>query len=224
MICAIHQPNFIPYLGFFQKFKQSDIFVLYDIAQYSKNDFHNRNQIKTANGAAWLSIPVNVHLGQTVAEALVAQTDFQQKHLKTLEVNYKKAPFFQELFPQLVSLYHEPSLKLIDINMRLLRFVFNLFDPKKKVVLASELEWNKVTKSTDALVEILATVKADTYLSGVGARKYLDEKIFETHGISLQWQEFSHPTYPQQWGEFIVNLSVLDALFNIGPEKTYSLI
>jgi hypothetical protein len=102
--------------------------------------------------------------------------------------------------------------------------MFNLFDPQKKVVLASELEWNKEVRSTDALLEILTVLKADTYISGTGARDYLDEKQFQARGISLQWQEFNHPTYPQQWGEFIANLSVLDTIFNIGPEKTYELL
>lgn len=217
MICAIHQPNYIPYLGFFHKFKRSDAFVLYDTAQYSKNDFHNRNKIMTPAGPQWLTIPVSIHLGDLIKDAKVTNRDFVKKHLGLLEQNYKKTAHFEAVFPELEKIYLQfKSDFLMDINLPLLLFLFDKIGPGVKVVLSSELDLDPAKRSTEALIEICNKVQADTYLSGQGAKAYLDEEAFGRQGLAVEWQDFHHPEYPQPGGEFAPNLSVVDALFNLG--------
>ncbi|OQA36100.1 MAG: WbqC-like protein family protein [Parcubacteria group bacterium ADurb.Bin326] len=221
---SIHQPNFIPYLGFFNKFKNSDIFVLYDTAQYSKNDYHNRNSIKTSNGVAWLTIPVSVKLGDSIKDVLIADQSFRKRHLRSIELNYKRAIFFDQIFPDVVKLYEGTEASLLDFNIKFLKYFFDIIDSQKKIVLTSQINISSDIKSTAALIEILNKIAADSYISGAGARNYLDEKMFESSGIKLYWQDFHHPIYEQLWGDFLPNMSVLDALFNVGPNKLKELL
>lgn len=218
MICAVHQPNYIPYLGFFDKYKKADVFVLYDTAQYSKNDFHNRNRIKTAAGPHWLTIPVTVHLGQEIREVSVADSGALDKHLDVIRGEYKDADRYRESIAWLSDIYGlaEKSSRLADLNIAILKNFFELFRGAKKVVLASELGLDPDLKSTDALVALCRKVGADEYLSGSGAHTYLEEKKFKDAAIKVSWHEFRHPVYKQQYGEFIPDLSVVDALMNVG--------
>jgi hypothetical protein len=226
MICAVHQPNYIPYLGFFDKYKKSDIFILYDTAQYSKNDFHNRNRIKTANGPLWITIPTSIHFGQQIKDATVADKDILKKHLDIIKRHYEGSAEFTGTIGWLAEIYKSiGNVKgLVDINVPTLKSFFNIFDGNKKILLASELGIDPALKSTAALVAMCRAVGADTYLSGPGAKVYLDESLFATAGIKLIWQDFHHPEYPQLWGEFIPNLSVVDALFNVGTGKLKDLL
>lgn len=221
---SIHQPNFIPYLGFFNKFKNSDVFVLYDTAQYSKNDYHNRNSIKTSNGVVWLTIPVSVKLGDSIKDVLIADQSFRKRHLRSIELNYKKANFFDQVFPDIAKLYEGTETALLDFNIKFLKYFFDIIDSQKKIVLTSQINISSDVKSTAALIEILNKIAADSYISGAGARNYLDEKMFESSGIKLYWQDFHHPIYEQLWGDFLPNMSVLDALFNVGPNKLKELL
>lgn len=224
MTGSIHQPNFIPYLGFFNKFKNSDVFVLYDTAQYSKNDYHNRNSIKTSNGQVWLTIPVSIKLGDSIKDVTIADQSFRKKHLRSIEFNYKKADFFDQIFPDISNLYEGTEKALFDFNIKFLKYFFDIIDSQKKVVLTSQIDISSDVKSTAALIEILNKIGADYYISGRGARNYLDEKMFESSGIKLYWQEFHHPIYEQLWGDFLPNMSILDALFNVGPDKLKELL
>jgi hypothetical protein len=225
MICTIHQPNYIPYLGFFQKFKQSDVFVVYDTAQYNKNDWRNRNRVKTANGPAWLTIPVSFHLGQRINEVTISNWDFVDKHKKTLEINYKKAPYFNTVFPELEKLYsNNRTGLLVDFILPFQDYFFSNFDSGKKVVLASSLGLDLEKRSTEALVEIVTKSGCEGYLAGADAGNYMDESLFEKAGIKLLHQHFTHPTYPQLWGDFLPYMSAVDALFNLRPQELYRLL
>lgn len=220
MICAIHQPNYIPYLGFFDKYNKSDVFVLYDTAQYSKNEFHNRNRIKTEKGAKWLTIPVHVSLGEKIKEVRVADKEILKKHLDTIKNYYKKSIKFKESFEWLGEIYNSINNPrfLVDINIPILLNFFKLIDPTKKIILASELNISPGVKKTDALVQICKKVRANVYLSGMGAKDYLEVEKFTKENIKVVWQNFHHPLYPQLYGEFVPNLSIIDALLNIGEE------
>jgi len=225
MIYAIHQPNYIPYLGFFDKYKKSDIFILYDTAQYSKNEFHNRNRIKTASGPIWLTIPVKVHLGQQIREVSIIDKTAIEKHLGALRINYGQADFFEESMEWLLEIYSplKKADKLVDVNIPILKKFFDLFKGPE-VFLASELGISPEVKSTQALVEMCKKVGADTYLSGSGAKAYLDEELFKKNDIKVIWQEFHHPVYQQRFGKFVPNLSVIDALMNVGKKGLKELI
>lgn len=225
MICTIHQPNFLPYLGFFHKFKKADIFVFYDTAQYSKNEYHNRNRIRIDGQATWLTIPTTVHLGQKINEAKLANKAFIEQHLLSIKRSYNQAPFFKEIFSDLKEIYQNlKSDSLLELNSKLLLHIFNKFDQTKKIFLTSELPLDFSKKSTAALIDICQAIKADLYLSGAGAKVYLDEKIFSEANIKLEWQEFHHPVYNQGGQKFIPNLSIIDALFYLGYEETYKLL
>jgi len=224
MICAVHQPNFVPYLGFFNKMKNSDVFVYYDSVQYSKNDFHNRNKIKSSSGPIWITVPVSVSLGQSIRDVKIASSSFKNKHLRSIETNYKKSLNFDFIFDNLKNIYSRDHEYLLDLNMDLLSFVTELIMPEKKILLSSQLNLDKNKKSTEALLEILDVVGADTYISGSGAHNYLDEKLFEKAEKKLIWQDFKHPSYDQLWGNFSPNLSVLDVMFNVKVDDIYDMI
>lgn len=220
MICAIHQPNFLPYLGFFDKARRSDVFIIYDTAQYSKNEFHNRNKIKTSSGPLWLTIPVSYKFGQKINQVKISNSVFVKKHLESIKCNYVKAPYFDKYFPEIERIYSKALTEnnLSNFSVSFLEFFFRVLKVKAKIVKASDLDLSPGLKSAEAIVEICKKVKASEYLSGAGAREYLDEKVLKESGINLAWQSFTHPVYPQCFGTFLPNMSVLDAVFNVGPE------
>lgn len=224
MICAVHQPGFIPYLGFFHKFKNSDVFIFYDTAQYSKNDFMNRNRIKTPNGPLWLTIPVSTHLGERIYETKITATPWRDKHLRTLEAMYKKTPYFNEIFGIIEKVYREKNDRLVDVTIPILKELCTQFSPQVQIFLASELTLDLNLKSTEALVAMMKRVGADTYLSGPGAKDYLVEDLFVQENIQVVWQDFHHPTYKQLYGEFVPNLSVIDALFHLGTKMVFDIL
>jgi hypothetical protein len=219
MICAVHQPDFLPYLGFFDKFAHSDMFVLYDTAQYSKGGFHNRNRINTPHGPMWLTVPVHVRYRQSIKQVALADRNFIRSHLRTLEFQYKRAKFFESNFESIERIYKTFALQLLtDFNKQLLFYFFELFGKPVKVVMASDLGLDPGKKANEALLEIAEKVGASTYLSGPGGRDYIDERTFAERGIQVAWRQFQYPVYEQPWREFIPNLSVIDALFNVGPQ------
>ena len=223
MICSIHQPNYIPYLWLFHKLAHSDVFVFYDIAQYTKGDYHNRNTIKWPNGPILLSLPVQIKLGQTIRE-----THFDPrillKHLKTIQESYKKAPFFAEISPLVEDIYSYAGDNLSEFNIRTITLLANKLSPNVAFVKLSDIIPELESKSTEALIEISQKIWATKYISGAGGRGYLDGSLFEKAQISLEFQNFHHPIYPQIWKDFIPCLSIIDVLFNTGIAETRNLL
>lgn len=219
MIAAIHQPNYLPYLGFFDKIYKSDIFVLLDNVQYSKESWMNRVKIKTPNGWQWLSVPILTKgkLDQLILEAEINnKIDWRKKHWKTLVTNYNKAPFFNYYSGYFELLYQREWIRLIDINLDVLKFILSDIGLSHKLVRASEFQVSG--SGTDLLIAICKALNADTYLSGDGAGGYQEEEKFDMNGIKLTFQNFQHPIYNQLYGDFIPGLSIIDLLFNHGPE------
>lgn len=214
---------FLQYLGLFRKIAKSDIFVVYDTAQYSKNDWHNRNKILTANGPEWLTVPVSNHLGDSFLIAKPTGTTFIQSHLGIITQSYKNAPFFKEIFPQLKTAYEKPFKNLAEFNWNLLELCIKLLDLKAKIVSSHDLEISGL-HSTEALVKICQLVGADTYLAGMDAG-YMKLELFDEAKIKVIYNDFKAKPYPQKGSDnFTPNLSVIDALFNIGPAETRQLI
>jgi len=195
--------------------------VLLDNVQYTKNSFINRNRIKTPQGAKWLTVPVKIkgRFGQLIKDVEINSTiDWRRKHLATLEANYKKARFFELVFEGLKSIYYEHDWSnLSSFNIRLLEWVLSILKLEKRVVRASDLDVKG--ESTRLLIGIVKAVGGNVYLSGFGGAKYQEEELFKGDGIELQYYEFSHPVYPQLWSDFVPNLSIIDLLFNCGPES-----
>lgn len=223
-VCAIHQPNYLPYLGYFQKYLKSDVFVIYDSAQYTKNDWRNRNRVKTANGATWLTVPVQADIAKSVKEQKVAGKKFIAQHLKTLEVSYKKAPHFAQVFPEVENWYAHQSDWLVDYIYPCYRYLFPLVKPGVDVRYSSDMDLGS-HHSTEALVAIAKLTGCTAYLAGKDGANYMDTSLFEAAGVALLWQHFEPNPYPQLWGgEFEPYLSAVDALFNVGPEGIKQLL
>lgn len=216
MTVAIHQPNFLPWLGYFYKMVLCDIFVLLDNVQYTKNSFINRNKVKTPQGAIWVTVPVRFQFGELINQVHINNsTDWRKNHLKTLELNYRKTAYFGEVFPDLQRLYFQKDWQnLCEFNIALIKYVISYLGLEKKLIIASDIKTEG--KSTDRLVDIVKKLGGDSYLSGFGAVNYQEETIFHDAGIELRYSGFVHPQYPQVWNDFIPNLSIIDFLFNNG--------
>jgi len=220
MIVAIHQPNYIPWQGFFYKMIKCDIFVFLDNVQYSKNNIINRNKIKTHNGEMWLTVPVLTKdsCRQLISDVKINNTfDWRRKHWNSIRQNYAKTSFFKEYSPYLNNIYSKQWDKLIDLNKTLIKFIADCLEIRKEFVDASSL--NVSGKSTDLLVDICKKLDGDVYLSGESGKKYMDEEKFKEIGIKVEYTDFTQPEYNQLYGDFIPNLSVLDILFNCGKES-----
>jgi len=218
MKVAIHQPNYMPWLGFFYKMLKSDIFVLLDNVQYEKNSFINRVKIKTPQGANWLTLSIKRKFPQLIkdAELINFQKD-RKKHLKTIELNYKKTKYFDYLFPELKKILEKDWRYLADLNIELIKLLKEKLGIKTKLEIASRYDFQG--KSDELLINICKKFEADVYLSGKGGWKYQDEEKFKKAGIKLEYTDFIHPIYPQLWGDFVPGLSIIDLLFNCGPES-----
>ena len=218
-VVCVHQPDFIPWIGFFHRLLKSNIFVMLDNVQLLRQGWHNRDKIKTASATMWLTVPIKWkgNFKQLINEAEIDNSQsWRQKHLKTLHFWYKKSPYFDTYFPQIEEIYSRGQQKLVELNIDLLEFLLQAFEIEVKTLFASSL--NVTGKSTGLMVEIVKAVGGDTYLSGIGAKDYLDVQKFEQVGLKVIWQAFEHPVYPQLHGEFIPNLSSLDFLFNCGDK------
>ena len=224
-VVVIHQPDFIPYLGFFQRLSQCDLFIVLDHVQFSKGGWHNRDMIKAPEGTKWLTIPVQLkgkHF-PPINEVLVASiSDWKASHLDQLGRCYGKAPFFDETFPDVEKIYALESSRLLDYSMRSIRWLMDKFSVNVPLTFSSEL--SPTGSSNEMLVDLLQKVGATSYLSGTGARNYFSLEPFQRAGIEVLWQDFTHPVYPQLHGEFVPYLSSIDILFNCGEKKSREIL
>ena len=216
MIVGIHQPNYLPWGGYFYKILMSDVFVFLDDAQYTKNSLINRNRIKTSSGVAWLTVPVNASISNRINEVEFSGQLWKNKHMKTIEMNYKKAPYYQMYSDGLYSIISSETNKLAEMNMKIICYICSLLGATCKFLLSSDM--NLKTLSDDRLIEIVKTVKGTTYLSGRGGQNYQSEEKFVNNRINLQYTEYKQTEYPQRWGDYEPNLSIIDILFNCGSE------
>lgn len=218
MKIAIHQPDYIPYLGYFYKMYLSDIFIFLDDSQFQKNYLNNRNKIKTPQGWTYLTIPVerkngldtNINETRTIDEK-----GWKEKHLKTLEMNYKKCPYFDEIFPEIKYIIMQDYKSLSELNEALLIHIAKRFNILPEIV-ANSSELHLTTKKEERVLDIIKHYGADEYISGNGARQYQKEEDFEKEGIKLTYTDYQPISYQQKWGEFVENMSVLDYIFNEG--------
>lgn len=224
MKVAIHQPNFLPWGGYFYKMAQVERFVLLDSVQYSKGSFTNRVLIKSQNGAPlWLSVPLERKLGQAINHLKInEETDWRAKHLKTLKQFYGKAAYFKNYFTPLEEIYAKKHHSLSDFNVDLILMLRRLLEINPEIYFSSQLEVEG--KSTELLAEICRRLSATQYLSGRGGMKYQDEEIFQRRNLAVVYSDFAPTTYRQLWGSFVPKLSVIDLLFNEGPQSRQILL
>lgn len=214
---AIHQPNYLPWIGFFDKLDQVDKFVLLDKANHSKSGFINRNNIKTPQGSFTLTVPIK-NKGVPINEIQIADnSNWQASHWKTIEAFYKKCPFWNDYKDGFEQLYKKKWKKLASLNIALIEHINDLLSITTELMLESDFQID-FGNGNARNVNITSYLNGDVYLSGTGARVYNDINEFNAHDITLVYQDFNHPEYPQRWGEFLSNLSIIDMLFNCGPE------
>lgn len=228
MFVAIHQPEFFPWLGFFHKMSLVDTFVLLDTVQFEKNNWQNRNKVLIAGRAEWLTIPVVQHsLHTAIKDMKINWTDEKliKKHLTTIEQNYKKCEYFEYIFPFLQELYTKKYEYLSDFNTECIVWMAHALGIKTKIVKASEMNLSGTAEGgTDVTLEICKALGATTYVSGSGAKTYLDVEKYQQDNIKVYFQEFTHPVYEQKGStEFVSHLSSIDLYANCG-EKSLEII
>lgn len=224
MILAGHQPNYLPYLGFFHKMFHCDIFVMVDNVQFVKRGpfgWINRNRIRTPEGDPWLTVPVLVKgkFHQKIQETKINTTlPWARKHWKSLLTNYGKAPYFSGYADFFEDAYTRKSWEnFADLSEYMIYHLMEFLHIKKPVKKASEL--GAEGKGDELILDMCRRVGADTYLHGKHGKDYVDEEKFKVAGIKSLHQEFEHPFYHQRFYPFIPNLSVVDLLFNHGEES-----
>lgn len=218
MIVTIHQPNYLPYLGFFEKVANSDILILYDNTQYKKLDFQNRNKIRTKEGWSWLTLPVSYKFGDLINEVKIADKKALKKHWKTLTTYYANAKYFKNYEDVFSEIFLKNWEKLSDLNIELIKKICEILEINTKIVIASEIIDLK-TKSTQALLDMCKKFNADKYIAGKDGKTYMDVKLFEEANIQIIYQDYKHPEYKQVYKGFEPYMCILDLIFNHGPDS-----
>jgi hypothetical protein len=215
---AILQSNYVPWKGYFDLIAAVDEFILYDDVQFTKNDWRNRNRIKTPRGLDWISIPVGPDIRRRIRDVELPDRRWQEKHWKTLEANYRRAAHFAEVASVFEPLYIQRSYShLSALNREFIEVICRYLGIRTRIT--NSWDYELVGGKTDRLVALAAQAGAGEYVSGPSARSYIDEAAFAAHGIKLTWFDYAgYPEYPQLWGAFSHEVSVLDLLFNCGRE------
>lgn len=220
MIISIHQPDYIPYLGYFYKIYQSEVFVFLDDVQFSNDNMHHWNRIKTPQGEHKLKIPVAYSFGDKINEVNTKDVlKWKEKHLKTIEMNYRKAQHFKEIFSQYEEIVLKEYLNLAEMNIAINQFLCYGLGLNPKFIRSSELVIDSAKENR--VIDICVALGGTTYISGNGAKAYQVDEHYESKGIRLQYTDYYPFEYKQLWGKFIPNLSVLDYIFNCGFKNPF---
>ncbi len=216
MKIAILQSNYIPWKGYFDIINMADEFILYDTVQFTKNDWRNRNKIKTHQGVNWITIPVKHSITQNINEIKVLNNKWRRKHWQTLKLNYSKAKYFNEYKHIFENLYlNSDETFLSKINYNFIDEINKILGIKTKITWSSEYEL--FGKQNETLINICKQAKATEYISGPAAKKYLNNNLFEKEIIKITWMNYSnYPTYNQLFPPFEHAVSILDLIFNEG--------
>lgn len=228
MKVSIHQPSYFPWLGLLDKINSSDIFVILDTVQLNDNAYQSRNIFLNHNGnVEYLGIPFGKkdYQSKMIKDLKTIDKRWQKKHNGFIIANYKKHPFFDEIYPFLDVIYQKDYIYLIDILMDSMEVCNKIFDLKTKSILASDLNLDNILKKDDLVLDILRKTNATSYLSGIGARAYQKNEKFELNNIKLEYQFFKHPNYEQKNSKkFELGLSSIDMAFNIGIEESINIL
>jgi hypothetical protein len=228
MIVAAHQPHYLPWMGYLDKLAKSDVFVVMDDLQFEKENYQNRNRIKLNHGPHWLTVPL--HRGNQTDRLCDKRIDntgrggrhhWQHRHWRTLVTHYGTAPHFARYAAELEDVFVRRWDSLVELDLHMLDLARTWFRITGPIVRASSLGLSG--HKTERIIEMCRAVGARTYLSGRGGSTgYLDLDAFARAGISVAWQRFNHPHYPQRYAGvgFVSHLGFLDLLFNCGPDAT----
>jgi hypothetical protein len=218
---AILQSNYIPWKGYFDLIAAVDEFIIYDDMQFTKNDWRNRNQIKTPKGIEWLSIPVGQNIGRRIRDVELSNNLWQKKHWKTLCANYGRAQCFSEVAPIFEPLYLQTlHTNLSQLNREFIETICTYLGINTKI--SCSWDYSLADGKTERLVDLCMQVGGQEYISGPSAQNYIEEKFFSDQGITLTWFDYEgYPHYPQLWGTFTHGVTILDLLFNCGKQAPH---
>lgn len=214
MIVGIHQPNYLPWIGYFHKMLSCDVFVILDDVLCSQKN-ERRSFIKGANGVIPLSLPLKNKKAIIKDIQLSNKGNWEHRHFYSLQGSYVKTDYWEKISPSFYEIYKNACPKLIDFNMELIHLIRHYLDIQTPIIRSSEISGIAGEKNTK-LISLCKALGADIYLSGEGAKLYMDSDAFQNSNIQVVYQNFDHPVYPQRWGTFIPNLSIIDLLFNCG--------
>lgn len=216
---AILQSNYIPWKGYFDIISQVDLFIFHDDLQYTKNDWRNRNKIKTAQGLEWLTIPCGTSEKRLICEVELADHSWQKKHWQKIKMSYQNAPFYKDYKDFLEEVYIAKTwTNLSELNQYLIQKISRDF-LGIKAVFADSRSYHLTLKKADRVRELLEKCGATHYLSGPSAKDYLNETFLAESGIQLEWMNYEgYPEYPQLFGDFVHQLSIIDLLMNTGSQ------
>jgi hypothetical protein len=220
MILTAHQPVYLPWLGLFHKIALADTFVFFDQVQYLPKDWMNRNKIKTTSGEIFLTVPVFTkgHRDKKTSEIEINNNEnWQNKHLKTIKLNYSKTPYYEEYIPFFEEVYSKKWAKLSQLNKYMLKWFLDKLEIKTQFLSASDYEFSG--KKSDLVLDMCKKLDAELYIFGSKGNEYAKNEDFIKEKIQIIFQEYNHPTYPQMFDKFISNLSILDLIFNCGPKS-----
>jgi len=218
MKVAIHQPHYLPYLGYFDKLDAADVFIVLDTVQFAKHDWQNRNRIRTKDGWQWLTVPVIDRFPERIDRVEInGRTDWSRKHGQALRLHYGGCRFWDPVGPPLTELLQRPWQRLYDLNVAVLDLLCQQIGIRTPRVLASSLRARE--ESTDRLIDLTRAVGGTVYLAGSQGPAYMDVARFTQAGIAVEVQAYQHPEYPQRYAPFLPDLAVVDLLLNCGPDS-----
>jgi WbqC-like protein family len=217
---AILQSNYIPWKGYFDMIASVDEFVIFDDMQYTRRDWRNRNQLKTPHGVQWLTVPVLVKgkYYQKIRDTEIDGEEWASHHWKALTQNYSRSRYFSDISRWLEPIYLDEKFSHISkLNRRLIEAICSYLKITTKIT--NSWDYHLSDGKSSRLANICMQAGATQYLSGPSARDYIDESVFNANNIEVAWFDYSgYSEYPQLWGNFVHGVTVLDVMFNCGPE------
>lgn len=221
-IVTMHQPNYLPWIGFFSKIKQSDCFILADTFEIGKQSVVHRNKIRTNSGWSYLTVPLGRRIhGTRICEITLPSDDnWKSLHWTLIHNSYAKTKFFDSYKDILYGIYKRNFQYLCHMSTEIITYLMHCFDIDVEILKASEMGIDPSLHQTDAIIAALKNAGADIYLSGPSGRNYLEFEKFSQNNIILKFFKFNHPIYTQRFTGFEPNMCALDLLFNMGPESS----
>ena len=219
MILAAHQPQYLAYTGYFDKLDQADVFILLDTVQYKKNEWINRNRIKTPNGPLFITVPVSFSFGDAVSDVkLIPHNPWRKKHLQSIRTYYGKAEYFREYIALFQQTIWDEFETLGQLNNAFVKAAAGWLGIETQLGIASALP-EMPEQPDQRLIGLAKHFGCDTYLAGAGGRDYMDKSIWDNSGIKVKFQHFEEPERKQLKGDFEPNLSIIDLLMNEGDDS-----
>ena len=218
MDISLHQPQYLPWISYFAKIEQSDLFIFLDSVNFQKNGLQNRNQIKTQLGREWLTVPVRHRFGQKINEVeIVSSSNWRRKHWEKIQHSYRKTEYFKTYEKEISAIFSNEWLELSKLNIYCIELFLELLQIDTNTLKSSQM--NVTGQNSDLVLNLCKEVGASRYISGLGGKEYLKERDFEDAGIEILYQApFLPEEYPQAFPEvgFFCDISVIDILFNCG--------